>query len=151
DAFRSATERALQDEADRLNALGADVGVSLLTGSLDEAVLGFCNRVEAQAILVGPPSAPPTLTGVGGSLDRLAARADRPLLVLRGSEGLIAWAKAERPLEVLLGFDRTTTTLAAIAFVQVLRRFGEVNLHVGHVFYPSEESQRLGLKRPATF
>lgn len=151
EAFRSATEHALQDEADRLNALGAEVGISLLTGSLDEAVLGFCERVEATAVLVGPPSAPPTLTGVGGSLDRLAARTDRPLFVLRASNGLLAWARGERPLEVLLGFDRTSTTQAAMGFIQTLRRFGEVNLHVGHVFYPSEETSRLGLKRPATF
>jgi len=149
--FRHATERALQEEADRLNALGADVGVDLLSGSLDEALLAFCGRVDARAILVGPPSAPPSLTGVGGSLDRLASRADRPLFVLRAPGGLLPWARGERPLEVLLGFDRTAATQAALAFVQGLREFGEVALQVGHVIYPAEEASRLGLKRPATF
>jgi len=149
--FREATERALMEEADRLSALGAEVDIQLLSGSLDEAVMGHAARTQALAILVGPPSGPPTLTGVGGSLDRLSARADRPLLILRQPERLERWARGERPLRVVVGLDRSVASEAALHFAQRLEALGPLQLEVGHVFYPSEESARLGLPRPTAF
>lgn len=149
--FREATERALREEADRLSALGAEVDIQLLSGSLDEAVMAHAKRVQALAILVGPPSGPPTLTGVGGSLDRLSARSDRPLLVLRQPERFSSWAQGDRPLRILVGLDRSVASEAALRFAHLLGTLGPVQLEIGHVFYPSEESARLGLPRPTAF
>ncbi len=144
-------ERALAEEAERLRERGAEVRTAVLAGPLHDVLPQFAEQQHAWALVTGAPSREVPFMGTGGTLDRLAQRTSWPLLVVRDAVPFEAWAAGQRPLKVLLGVDRSTPTEAAEAWLQQLRQLGPMTLIAGHVFWPADEYERLGLPRPMGF
>ncbi|WNG41005.1 universal stress protein [Archangium violaceum] len=142
---------ALQDEVRRVEKLGARVSHQLLTGEPAEELARFAQEKGAGLVVTaGPTSASPFL-GVGGTVDRLATALSVPLLVVRDVEPFEAWVAGKRPLKVMLGVDRSQPFEAARDWLRGLRRYGEVEVVAGRVYWPHEEYQRMGLAHPHVF
>ncbi|QRK10409.1 universal stress protein [Archangium violaceum] len=136
---------ALQDEVRRVEKLGARVSHQLLTGEPAEELARFAQEKGAGLVVTaGPTSASPFL-GVGGTVDRLATALSVPLLVVRDVEPFEAWVAGTRPLKVMLGVDRSQPFEAARDWLRALRRYGQVEVVAGRVYWPHEEYQRMGL------
>jgi nucleotide-binding universal stress UspA family protein len=86
------------------------------------------------------------VTTADDGVDRLAAQAIVPLLVVRDAAPFLAWAAGRAPLRVVLGWDDTSTTAAAVEVVASLRRAGPVDVEVVHVYFPDEAAGRYGLR-----
>ncbi|MFL5353516.1 universal stress protein [Archangium sp.] len=142
---------ALQDEVRRLEKLGARVSHQLLTGEPAEELTRFASEKGAGLVVTaGPTSASPFL-GVGGTVDRLATALTVPLLVVREAGPFEAWVAGKRPLKVMLGVDRSLPFEAARDWLRALRRYGQVEVVAGRIYWPHEEYQRMGLAHPNAF
>ncbi|PTL83432.1 universal stress protein [Vitiosangium sp. GDMCC 1.1324] len=142
---------ALRDEVQRLEKLGTRVSFQLLTGEPAEELARFAEEKGAGLVVTaGPTSASPFL-GVGGTVDRLATALPVPLLVVRDAEPFEAWVRETRPLRVMLGVDRSQPFEAARDWLQRLRRYGQVEVVAGRIYWPHEEYQRMGLAHPMSF
>ncbi len=147
DALSSADER-LRAEAERLRALGATVTPAVLIGDVAREVPRFAQENAVSLVIAGDASTPSGSSG-SGTLGRLGRGLQMPLLAVRHPQPLIAWAKGERPLKVMVGVDETRSTRVAAAFVEGLARLGPIELVGGHVYFPAAECHRFGLPLPA--
>lgn len=77
---------------------------------------------------------------------QIAHAANVPLLLVRDPRPLVDWATSQRPLRVVLGWDDSTTTLAALEPILALRRAAPVHLDVVHVYFPDEMARRYGTR-----
>jgi nucleotide-binding universal stress UspA family protein len=142
---------ALRDEVRRLEGLGARVSHQLLVGEPAEELARFATEKGAGLVVTaGPTSASPFL-GVGGTVDRLATSLTVPLLVVRDAEPFEAWVAGKRPLKVMVGVDRSLPFEAARDWLRALRRYGQVEVVAGRIYWPHEEYQRMGLAHPSAF
>ncbi|XXF77824.1 universal stress protein [Myxococcaceae bacterium GXIMD 01537] len=146
-----AAEGALEGEARRLEALGAKVQRKLLTGEAAESIGRFAGEQRATLVVVSASSHATPFLGAGGTVDRLAQLLTLPLLVVRETGPLEAWARGEKPLRVMLGADRSVPFEACRDWVKGLHALGPVEVVAARVFWPQEEYQRFGLPRPAVF
>ena len=149
--LRKSYQTLLDEEAHRLSRVGADVGTALLSGPVAPAVFDFAATHEVSLVLVGAPGDDAPFGGLGGSLDRLAQTSSLPLLVVKDAETFRAWARGLRPLRVMLGADRSQTSVIAAEWLGRLRQVGPVEVTAGYVYWPVEECERLGLARPLTY
>lgn len=67
------------------------------------------------------------------------------VLIVRDPEPFVAWSRGEARLRVVLGWDDTMTTAAAVAQIVALRRAGPVDVEVVHVYFPDEAGRRYGV------
>lgn len=136
----------LAQEADRLRELGATVKTDLLAGLADEAIVHEAGTTATQLIILASLGhRAPTRWLLGNVAERVAERAPVPTLVVRQPDPLVAWARDDRPLRVICGYDFTATADAALRFVRELRRVGPVELTVAQVNWPLGDHHRLGL------
>ncbi len=68
-----------------------------------------------------------------------------PVLVVRDPDPFVAWSRGEARLRVVLGWDDTLTTAAAVEQVVALRRTAAVDVEVVHVYFPDEAGRRYGV------
>ena len=149
--LRDTAESALSDEVRRLEKLGARVSHQLLMGEPAEELARFVREKGVGLVVTaGPTSASPFL-GVGGTVDWLATALPVPLLVARAAEPFEAWAQGTRPLKVMLGVDRSLPFEAARGWLENLRKYGQVEVVAGRIYWPHEEYQRLGMPHPHAF
>lgn len=125
-----AAARALSQRA----SLGPPVVIDL-GASPDPA--GELMRAGADLIVVAGRSS-------GDVIARLAHEATVPVLVVRDPAPFVAWGSERAALRVVLGWDDTTTTLAALEPIVVLRRSGAVDVQVVHIYFPDEAARRYG-------
>ncbi|MCA9680324.1 MAG: universal stress protein [Kofleriaceae bacterium] len=138
----------LEADAARL-AAGTDVTVrtDVLVGRSHDALLALAETEDAELLVVtskGHGNSP--LRRLGGVSERIAAAATVPVLVVRDAEPLVAWARGERALRVLVGVDDSAACQGALQLVKSIRRVGPVDVVVGHVYFPDEAYRRYGLK-----
>ncbi|ATB38291.1 Universal stress protein family [Cystobacter fuscus] len=149
--LRDTAQSALSDEVRRVEKLGARASHQLLTGEPAEELARFAKEKGAGLVVTaGPTSASPFL-GVGGTVDRLATTLPVPLLVVREAESFEAWVKGTRPLKVMLGVDRSLPFEAARDWLRGLRRYGDVEVVAGRIYWPHEEYFRMGLEHPTFY
>jgi nucleotide-binding universal stress UspA family protein len=149
--LKDTASAALTDEVRRLEKLGARVSHQLLAGEPAEELARFVEEKGVSLVVTaGPTSASPFL-GLGGTVDRLATALPVPLLVVRDDGAFAQWANGSRPLKVMIGVDRSLPFEAARGWVQTLRRYGQVEVVAGRIYWPHEEYQRLGLPHPQAF
>lgn len=135
----------LAAEAERLRALGARVRAELLTGTPDEALLHWAEGQDAWLVVVG-------IAGrrgvqrlfVGSTTTRTVLCASGPVLVVPG-DSLATWASSGRPLRVVLGADDSSTTEAAVRWLQRLCASIPCEIVAAQVIWPPELHGRFGL------
>ena len=150
DAVLTTAKERLDGEAARVRQLGANVKTALLMGKLHHELPRFALENEVGLVVTGDTRKATHFLGTG-TLARLAQHLEVPLWVVRDPAPLIAWAKGERPLKVLLAMDRTPSTEIAARWLSKLGHYGKLEVIAGHVFWPTVEAQRMGLPRPRTW
>ncbi len=146
DVFATA-DAALKGEASRLRKLGANVTPAVLIGKLHNELPRFAVENQVSLVIAGDSARDAGFLGTG-VLGRLGQRLEVPLLAVRDPVGLIAWARGERPLKVMVGVDQTASTDVAVRWVEALGKFGKLEVVGAHVFFPAVEYHRLGLPLP---
>lgn len=146
--LRPMTQAALESEANRLRALGAQVEPLLLEGELHEVLARAAMERGCSLLAVTAPTGHAPLFGVDLRASRLLPVSTRPILVIRDAERLLAWAKGNRPLRVMFGTDRTDTSAAAQGWLDWLLPLGPLELTAVQLYWPAEEALRFGLPPP---
>ena len=141
-------EKQLDDEVQRLQAQGCQASATVLVGRLDEALKDFCERVDAEVLVVGDTArrAPSVMAS---ALDRLAFSVEAPLLVVRDELPFVRWGP-DSPLKVMIAFDRTASAAVARDWLVRLAAFGPLELLAAHAFVPEFEylARRLPIPIP---
>jgi nucleotide-binding universal stress UspA family protein len=145
-------ESRLDQEAERLRALGAEVQAHAIAGHADAALQTAAREHSASAIVIG------AIGHRGNSSRRLGSRADRvaqqarvPVMTVRDSASFVAWAKEGRPLRVVLGIDDSQSVENAARWLDGLCKSAPVELTLAHLYWPPEAFRRLGLEGIRSF
>jgi nucleotide-binding universal stress UspA family protein len=137
-------EEKLRDEARRVASSGATIGVEVLLGRADEALIAQAARMPADLVVVAAiGKRGERLWSLGSTADRIAQTSPSPVLVARAAEPFAQWAAGERPLRVLVGVDFTPSATAALRWTKTLIAPGPCDLAAVHVYWPPEMRERL--------
>ncbi|MEO5718259.1 MAG: universal stress protein [Chthoniobacterales bacterium] len=139
----------LEREAARLRELGTEVEIKLLSGSVfDELVAAgiSCGGWLMVVGAVGHGLARRLL--VGSVAERAAETSPIPTLVVRPGGRLAAWLRGERSLKILVGYDCSAASDAALSWVNELQQVGPCAAQVLQLDWPPDEAQRLGYHGP---
>ena len=143
------TRERLHAEAERLRALGATVKEELVTGSPYEALVDVASRPSTRLVVVSSlGQIAPSRFLVGSVAERTAESSPVTTLVVKDAIPFKDWAANQRPLKILVGDDFSTTSEAALRWVNDLRRIGPCKVTVAHVNWPPENRRRLGVGGP---
>ncbi|MEZ5289039.1 MAG: universal stress protein [Vicinamibacterales bacterium] len=141
---RDAARRALDAEAARLGASGADVMGDLRDGHADEAMVAAAAASGAALIVVAAVGTrQDSRERLGGIAERTAMGSPSPVVVVRDPGRLLTWLGGERPLRVFVAFDYSEAAQAALGWVPVLRGAGPCHVTVAYANWPDERA-RLG-------
>lgn len=146
DAF--AAQAMLDEEEERLSALGAEVKPLLCFGAPHKALLACIARHAPDLVVGGAPPHHPPQHVIRGTLPRVAHGTSTPMLTVRSSAPFEPWLRGERPLGVMLGVDTTCSFEAARRWLEGFARLGPVELIAARVYWAADEARRLGLARP---
>lgn len=152
DALLRAADERLQSEATRLAAGGAVVRGKVLHGTVAErAILDFVEAHPPALLVISAVSKTAFDRWTLGSVsERLAEAAPVPTLVVRAAEPFEAWLRGERALRVFAAVDFSASSDAALRWVAAWCGLGPCEVTVGHVAWPPEERQRLGVHGPTS-
>ena len=85
---------------------------------------------------------------VGSVAERTAEVSPVPTLVVRPASRLGSWIRREHELKVLVGYDFSGASDAALNWVNQLREIGKFQATVLYSNWPPDEARRLGYKGP---
>jgi nucleotide-binding universal stress UspA family protein len=106
-------------------------------------------EAEAQLLVVGAVGHGLTRRFFVGSVaERTAEASPIPTLVIRPGSRLGSWLAGRHPLKVLLGYDFSAASDAALQWVHRLQSMGSCEIRVVHVDWPPDEASRLGYQGP---
>jgi nucleotide-binding universal stress UspA family protein len=146
--FRSFLRRnrtRLRKEALHLRRAGVEVMDVLLQGeSVDAAILEFVEQNPAFLIVVSSVSKTAFDRWTLGSVSEgISQGSPVPTLVVREPDRLLAWARQDRRLKVMVAADFSISSDAAVSWVQELRKIGPCTVTAAHIYWPPEESGAL--------
>jgi len=143
------TRCQLDREAQRLRDLGTEVEGKVLAGSAFEQLVTTATNAKARLIVIGAVG-----HGLGRRLlvgsvaERTAESSPIPTLVVRPGGRLASWVRGEKGLKVLVGYDFSAASDAALAWVNELRMIGKLETTVLYTNWPPDEARRLGYEGP---
>jgi len=139
----------LNQEAARLRGLGTDVEEKLLPGSVFDKLVDTTTESKARLVVVGAVGHGLARRLLVGSVaERTAEVSPVPTLVVRPGSRLSSWIRGEHPLKVLVGYDFSAASDAALGWVNQLREIGKVQTTVLYSSWPPDEARRLGYEQP---
>jgi nucleotide-binding universal stress UspA family protein len=139
----------LDRETQRLRALGTDVHDEVLTGSAFDELVSAATNAKAQLIVIGAVGHGLARRLLAGSVaERTAESSPVPTLVVRPSGRLASWIRGEHPLKVLVGYDFSAASDAALNWVNQLTEIGKVQTTVLYSNWPPDEARRMGYEGP---
>jgi nucleotide-binding universal stress UspA family protein len=148
--LRDRRQARLKKEADRLRKAGGRVEEKLLQGSPSTALADFAAGSKARMIVVSSlGQIAPSRWLVGSVAERVAQTASVPTLVVRGAEAFKSWSKV-LPLNILVGYDFSASSDAALQWVAALRKIGPCRITVAFLSWPPQERGRLGMGTQAS-
>ncbi len=148
DQVLATVDGALKGEADRLRKLGATVNVTVLLGKLHVALPAFVEAKSVSLVIAGDTA---RLSSGSGALARLGQHLQTPFWAVRNADKVMAWARGERPLKVVVGVDHTRSSDEGLRWVEALSKFGKLDVVAAHIFFPPAEYHRFGLPLPRTW
>ena len=149
EAARSQKQSELDREAKRLSELDTEVEARLLSGSVFDELVTAAIGAKARAIILGAVGHSLTQRLLVGSVaERTAETSPIPTLVVRPSTRLGSWLRGEHALKVLVGYDFSAASDAALDWVNGLQQIGPCEISVLHIDWPPDQAQRLGYHGP---
>ncbi|MHC1768336.1 MAG: universal stress protein [Verrucomicrobiia bacterium] len=144
--WREELAEKLANEAERLRATGVEVSEQLVDGAAPTLLAKAAKDAGAQMIVVSSlGQVAPRQWLVGSVAERTAQSATVPTLVVREHEPLLAWARGKRNLKVLLGYDFSLSSDAALHWVSQFFQARPCALTVACVVWLPGETRRLGM------
>lgn len=135
----------LDDEARRLRDLGTSVEEKFLSGSAFDELVTTATKSKARLIVVGAVGHGLARRLLLGSVtERTAEASPIPTLVVRPGGRLASWIGGEHSLKVLVGYDFSAASDAALKWVNQLREIGKCQTTVLYSSWPPDEARRLG-------
>jgi nucleotide-binding universal stress UspA family protein len=139
----------LDHEAQRLRNLGTNVEEKFVSGSAFDELVTAATEARGQLIVVGAVGHGLARRLLVGSVaERTAEASPIPTLVVRPGGRLSSWIRGERPLKVLVGYDFSAASDAALDWVNQLRDIGKCQTTVLYSNWPPDEARRLGYEGP---
>jgi nucleotide-binding universal stress UspA family protein len=139
----------LNQEAARLRGLGTDVKEKLLPGSVFDKLVDATTESKARLVVVGAVGHGLARRLLVGSVaERTAEVSPVPTLVVRPGSRLGSWLRGEHGLKILVGYDFSAASDAALDWVNQLREMGKSQTTVLYSNWPPDEARRLGYEGP---
>jgi nucleotide-binding universal stress UspA family protein len=148
-AALSGKRSTLDREVDRLRSLRIEVVPKLLSGSAFDQLVTAARDADGYLIVVGAVGhglAQRLL--VGSVAERTAESSPIPTLVVRPGQQLASWIRGEHELRILVGYDFSAASDAALAWVQQLGKIRNFEVTVLYANWPPDEARRLGYEGP---
>jgi nucleotide-binding universal stress UspA family protein len=143
------TRSALDRETQRLRDLGTEVEEKVLAGSAFDQLVTVATNAKARLVVIGAVG-----HGfgrrllVGSVAERTAESSPIPTLVVRPGGRLASWIRGENALKVLVGYDFSAASDAALRWVNQLREIEKFQATVLYSNWPPDEARRLGYEGP---
>lgn len=145
----SANRDELHREAERLRKSKVNVEEKFLCGSVFEELVNAASDAKARLIVVGAVGHGVAQRLLVGSVaERVAETSPIPSLVVRPGAKLIPWLQGEHTLKVLVGYDFSAASDAALRWLREIQALGGCETIVVHLDWPPEQAQRLGYHGP---
>ena len=141
--------RELDDETQRLRGLGTRVEEKFLSGSAFDELVKATIQSKARLVIIGAVGhGLPRRLLVGSVAERTAEVSPVPTLVVRPGSRLGSWIRREHELKVLVGYDFSAASDAALNWVNQLQEIGKFQATVLYTNWPPDEARRLGYEGP---
>jgi nucleotide-binding universal stress UspA family protein len=141
--------RELDRMADRLRGLGIDVEEKLVCGSAFDKLVTVATEAKGRLIVVGAVGhGLARRLFVGSVAERTAEASPIPTMVVRPKSRLGSWIRGKHALKILVGYDFSAASDAALAWVNQLRELGRCEITLLYSSWPPDEARRLGHEGP---
>jgi nucleotide-binding universal stress UspA family protein len=141
--------RELDSEAQRLRDLGTQVEERFPSGSAPYELVTAATKTKARLIVVGAIGHGLARRLLLGSVaERTAEASPVPTLVVRPKSTLAAWIEGKHVLKILVGYDFSAASDAALGWVNELGKIGKLEITVLYTNWPPDEARRLGYEGP---
>jgi nucleotide-binding universal stress UspA family protein len=149
DAALSQRRDELDREAARLRKLGIVVEEKLLSGSAFDELVAMASESKGRLLVMGAVGhGLPRRLLVGSVAERAAETSPIPTLVVRPGSKLLSWVRGEHKLKVLVGYDFSAASDAALSWLNQMQGIGQCEISIVHVDWPPEQAHRLGYHGP---
>jgi nucleotide-binding universal stress UspA family protein len=139
----------LNSEAERLRDLGTQVEEKSLFGTAFDELVATAAKSKARCIVVGAIGHGLARRLLVGSIaERTAETSPVPTLVVRPKSRLAAWIDGKHVLKVLVGYDFSGASDAALGWINELGKISKLETTVLYTNWPPDEARRLGYEGP---
>ena len=139
----------LDDEAQRLRELGTRVEEKFFSGSAFDELVTAATKFKAGLVVLGAVGhGLARRVFLGSVAERTAESSPIPTLVVRPGGRLASWIRGEHALKILVGYDFSAASDAALAWVNQLGEIGKFEATVLYSNWPPDEARRVGYKGP---
>ena len=119
--------------------------IKLLSGSIFDELVTAAIELNARTVVVGAIGHGLARRLLVGSVaERTAETSPIPILVVRLGTRLASWLRGEHPLKILVGYDFSAASNAALRWVNKMQKIGPCDIGVLHIDWPSDKAERLG-------
>ena len=139
----------LDDEAQRLRELGTRVEEKFFSGSAFDELVTAATKFKAGLVVLGAIGhGLARRLFLGSVAERTAEASPVPTLVVRPKSTLAAWIDGKHVLKILVGYDFSAASDAALGWVNELGKIGKLETNVLYTNWPPDEARRLGYEGP---
>lgn len=149
EAMHREAHARLEAQAQELRRRDIPLTTHLLDGAPDEVLIDLASQIHASLIVLSHHGQRAPRWRIGSVVERVVQASRCPVLVLRASQPIEAWAKGERSLRLLLGLNFSAPSDAAVAWVRRMRVMGPCEVIAAHHYWGADAHTRYGTPLPA--
>jgi nucleotide-binding universal stress UspA family protein len=121
------------------------VRTELIIGPPDETLVGFAETEGSDLIVIAAQTRHEYESRLGTTAGKVIARTHVPVIVVRDPAPWLAFARAQRPLKILLGIDDSATCELGIQWTLALGKRAPIEVVLGAIYYPDDAAEHYGL------